>query len=60
MNNEFRRIFNSVFILEPSKLTRLLSIIDDCLKKISEDFSASFEVSTEKGKSIKTRSIDYP
>lgn len=58
MNNEFRRTFNSVFILEPSKLTRLLSIIDNRLKKTSEDISVGFEVSTEKGKSIKTRSID--
>jgi hypothetical protein len=58
MNNEYRRSFNDVFILDASKLSRLLNVIEERFKGISEEFTAKYEITTKKGKSFKTTKID--
>ncbi len=58
MSHEYRRIFNDVFILDTSKLSRLLNVIEERFKGISEEYIAKYEITTKKGKSFKTTTID--
>ncbi|MEW8625318.1 MAG: hypothetical protein AB2551_06165 [Candidatus Thiodiazotropha sp.] len=58
MSHEYRRSFNDVFILDTSKLSRLLNVIEERFAGFSEKYIAKYEITTKKGKSFKTTTID--
>ena len=58
MDNEYRRTFENVFVLDSSKLSRLLNVIEERFKELSESIFVNYEVSTKNGKNFKTVEID--
>jgi hypothetical protein len=58
MSNSIYKRFESVFIKDTSKLTRLLSVVDERFKEMAENSETLFEIETKKGKSFKTTNID--
>ena len=58
MSNVMTRVFDSVFVLDSSKLSRLLNIIEERFKDLSETFIPQFEISTKKGKNYSTSTVE--
>lgn len=58
MSNLIYKRFKSVFTIDTSKLTRLLSVVDERFKEMAENSETVFEIETKKGKSFETTNID--
>jgi hypothetical protein len=57
MSNNITTKFDEVFTLDSSKLSRLLSVVEDRFKVISPDAVSVYEISTKKGKTFSTGDI---
>lgn len=58
MSNVIAREFNSVFTIDTSKLSRLLNVVDERFKGLTENVFKNFEVTTKKGRKFHTSNID--
>lgn len=58
MSNVITTKFDSFFTLDSSKLSRLLSVIEDRFKDISNEIVSNHEISTRNGKSFSTSDIE--
>ena len=57
MSNIISIKFDSFFTLDSSKLSRLLSVVEDRFKGISTEIISNYEISTKKGKTFTTGDI---
>jgi len=58
LKSVIRKRLNNVFVLDVSKLSRLLNVIEDRFQEISKDFFSIFEITTKKGKTLTSHQIE--